>query len=88
MYCRPAARQALVDSPLDAARTVVRINQFGTADQQLDLEVLEKTDYDTVMLPKCEAAEQVSALAPLDVIVLVESPLAAVNQSRNAEPAR
>jgi citrate lyase subunit beta / citryl-CoA lyase len=75
---RPAARQALVDSPLDAARTVVRINQFGTADQQLDLEVLEKTDYDTVMLPKCEAAEQVSALAPLDVIVLVESPLAAL----------
>jgi citrate lyase subunit beta / citryl-CoA lyase len=75
---RPAARQALVDSPLDPARTVVRINQFGTADQQLDLEVLEKTDYDTVMLPKCEAAEQVSALAPLDVIVLVESPLAAL----------
>ena len=75
---RPAARQALVDSPLDAARTVVRINQFGTADQQLDLEVLEKTDYDTVMLPKCEAAEQVSALAPLDVIVMVESPLAAL----------
>jgi citrate lyase subunit beta/citryl-CoA lyase len=30
------------------------------------------------MLPKCEAAEQVSALAPLSVIVLVESPMGAL----------
>ncbi len=75
---RPAARQALIDTPLDPTRTVVRINQFGTADQRFDLEVLKKTHYDTVMLPKCEAAEQVSMLAPLDVIVLVESPMAAL----------
>jgi citrate lyase subunit beta / citryl-CoA lyase len=75
---RPAARQALVDVRLDPARTVVRVNQFGTADQQLDLEALKKTPYDTVMLPKCEAAEQVSALAPLHVIVLVESPMGAL----------
>src|SRR5271170_1056051 len=67
---RPAAREALVDVQLDPARTVVRVNQFGTADQQLDLEALERTGYDTVMLPKCEAPEQVSALAPLNVIVL------------------
>jgi citrate lyase subunit beta / citryl-CoA lyase len=75
---RPAARKALVDVQLDPARTVVRVNQFGTADQRLDLEALERTQYDTVMLPKCEAPEQVSALAPLNVIVLVESPLAAL----------
>jgi citrate lyase subunit beta/citryl-CoA lyase len=75
---RPAAREALVDVQLDPARTVVRVNQFGTADQKLDLESLKKTAYDTVMLPKCEAAEQVSALAPLHVIVLVESPMGAL----------
>ena len=75
---RPAAREALVDVQLDPARTVVRVNQFGTADQKLDLQALEKTPYDTVMLPKCEAAEQVSALAPLRVIVLVESPMGAL----------
>jgi len=57
---------------------VVRVNQFGTADQKLDLEALKKAPYDTVMLPKCEAAEQVSALAPLHVIVLVESPMGAL----------
>src|SRR6202000_679673 len=75
---RPAARKALVDVQLDPARTVVRVNQFGTADQDLDLQALKNTPYDTVMLPKCEAVEQVSALAPLNVIVLVESPMGAL----------
>jgi citrate lyase subunit beta / citryl-CoA lyase len=75
---RPAARTALVDLQLDPASTVVRVNQFGTADQELDLQALKQTPYDTVMLPKCEAAEHVSALAPLNVIVLVESPMGAL----------
>ncbi|OBI40438.1 citrate lyase subunit beta [Mycobacterium kyorinense] len=80
---RPAARQALVDVPLDPARTVVRVNPFGTADQQPDLEALARTRYDTVMLPKCEAPEQVGALSPRDVIVLVESPLGALRVTEN-----
>jgi citrate lyase subunit beta/citryl-CoA lyase len=80
---RPAARQALVDVQLDPANTVVRVNPFGTADQPLDLDALANTRYDTVMLPKCEATEQVSALAPLDVIVLVESPLGALTVAGN-----
>jgi citrate lyase subunit beta/citryl-CoA lyase len=75
---RSAARKSLVDVPLDPARTVVRVNQFGTEDQKLDLQALRNTPYDTVMLPKCEAAEHVSALAPRNVIVLVESPLGAL----------
>ena len=75
---RPAARKSLVDVPLDPARTVVRVNQFGTADQELDLLALKDTPYDTVMLPKCEAVEEISALAPLNVIVLVESPKGAL----------
>jgi len=81
---RPAARKALVDVQLDPGRTVVRINQFGTADQQLDLKALERTGYDTVMLPKCEAAEQISGLTPLHVIVLVESPLGALAVTETA----
>lgn len=75
---RPAARDALVEVPLDPARTVVRVNPFGTTDQRLDLEALDRTRYDTVMLPKCEGAEHVHALAPREVIVLVESPLGAL----------
>jgi citrate lyase subunit beta/citryl-CoA lyase len=75
---RPAARKSLLDVPLDPSRTVVRINQFGTEDQKLDLQALKDTPYDTVMLPKCEAVGHVSALAPLNVIVLVESPKGAL----------
>lgn len=74
-----SARDALVDMPLDPARTVVRINPGGTAEQQLDLGALARTAYTTVMLPKCEAAEQIVELAPLDVVVLIESPLGALS---------
>jgi citrate lyase subunit beta/citryl-CoA lyase len=75
---RNTARDALVDVQLDPTRTVVRVNPFGTADQRLDLEALGRTRYDTVMLPKCEVAEHVSTLTPLDVVVLVESPMGAL----------
>lgn len=81
---RAAARKALVDVPLDPARTVVRVNPSGTHDQALDLKVLAATRYDTVMLPKCEAPEQVTALAPLEVVVLVESPLGALTVTESA----
>lgn len=81
---RPAARKSLVDVPLDPSRTVVRVNQFGTEDQELDLQALKRTPYDTVMVPKCQAAEHVSALAPLNVIVLVESPLGALAVTETA----
>src|SRR6185312_7436243 len=70
---REAARAALIDTPLDPARTVVRVNPATTPDHELDLRALARTEYRTVMLAKTEAAEQVSALAPLDVVVLIET---------------
>ncbi|BBY04899.1 HpcH/HpaI aldolase/citrate lyase family protein [Mycobacterium noviomagense] len=76
---RDSARKSLVDFPLDPARTVVRVNPFGSDDQARDLDALARTHYDTVMLPKCEGADHVAALAPLEVVVLVESPLGALN---------
>ncbi|QNI07878.1 CoA ester lyase [Mycobacterium kubicae] len=71
---KSAARQALQATPLDPARTVVRINAAGTPEHAQDLEALAHTTYTTVMLPKTESAEQVRALAPRDVIALVETP--------------
>ena len=62
---KPAAREALVSAPLNPARTVIRINAGDSPEQKLDLDALSRTDYTTVMLPKCESAEQVTALAPL-----------------------
>jgi citrate lyase subunit beta/citryl-CoA lyase len=75
---REAARTALVDTPLDPNRTVVRINPATTADHELDRKALSRTAYTTVMLAKTESAQQVTALAALDVVVLIETPLGAL----------
>lgn len=75
---KPAARKALQETPLDPERTVVRINAADTAEYPLDLEALAGTVYTTVMLSKTESAAQVTALAPRDVIALLETPRGAV----------
>ena len=75
---KPAARKALQETPLDPGRTVVRINAADTAEYPRDLEALTGTAYTTVMLSKTESAAQVTALAPLDVIALLETPRGAV----------
>lgn len=84
---KPAAREALLSTPLDPARTVIRINPGGTEEQRLDLETLERTGYTTVMLPKCESAEQVTALEPRQVVLIVETPLGALRVSETAAAA-
>ncbi|MGY4869892.1 HpcH/HpaI aldolase/citrate lyase family protein [Mycolicibacterium elephantis] len=81
---REAARKALIDTPLDPARTVIRVNPVSTPDHALDVKTLAATDYTTVMLAKTETAEQVASLAPLDVVVLVETPLGALNVTESA----
>jgi citrate lyase subunit beta/citryl-CoA lyase len=75
---KAAARKALMDTPLDPATTVVRVNAAGTEDHALDLAALAGTAYRRLMLPKCESAEQVAALAEHEVIALIESPLGAL----------
>jgi len=75
---RPAAREALRRNPLDPERTVVRVNPAGTEDQARDLQALAETAYTTVMLAKTESAAQVAALAPRQVVALIETPRGAV----------
>lgn len=84
---KPAARDALVSTPLDPARTVVRINPADSGEQELDLQALARTDYACVMLPKCESVEQVVALAPLEVVLIVETPLGALKVDETAAAA-
>ncbi|WP_276070522.1 HpcH/HpaI aldolase/citrate lyase family protein [Mycobacterium yunnanensis] len=81
---REGARAALLETRLDPATTVVRVNPVGTPDHALDLTVLAQTDYTTVMLAKTESAEQVRSLAPWDVVVLVETPLGALAVAETA----
>ncbi|ACZ31122.1 HpcH/HpaI aldolase [Xylanimonas cellulosilytica DSM 15894] len=51
---KEAARQAVVDTPLDPARTIVRVNPAGTPDHDADLAALARTGYRTLMLPKAD----------------------------------
>jgi citrate lyase subunit beta/citryl-CoA lyase len=81
---KAAARKALADTPLNPETTVVRINAVGTDDHELDLAVLSRTAYRRVMLPKTEAAEQITALSDYEVIALIESPLGAMAVGRAA----
>lgn len=55
-----------------------RFEKAATSDHVLDLQALARTDYTTVMLARTESAEQVSALAPLEVVALIETPLGAL----------
>jgi citrate lyase subunit beta/citryl-CoA lyase len=71
---KPQARQALRQCVLDPERTIVRINPADTKARVLDLEALEGTPYDIVMLAKTESADQVRALSPRFVIALCETP--------------
>ncbi|WP_435277374.1 HpcH/HpaI aldolase/citrate lyase family protein [Rhodococcus yananensis] len=68
------ARRSLLDRSLDPASTVVRIAPSGTDDHRDDLRALADTPYTRVMLSCCEAPEQVTALAPRQVIAAIESP--------------
>lgn len=70
---RAGARQSLVAHPLDAAKTIVRVNPAGTSDFVADLAAVERTDYRTIMLAKAESPEPLRALDGFGVIVLCET---------------
>ncbi|MDF0514931.1 CoA ester lyase [Agromyces sp. H3Y2-19a] len=70
---KPEARAALVDTPLDPERVIVRVNPAGTEDFAADLAAIAATDYRTVMLAKCEGTADLVDLAELEVVALCET---------------
>ena len=69
-----AARGHLIDSDLDPARVIVRVNPLGTADFTADLTALVQTDYRTIMLAKAERAKSIKALDErLSIVALCET---------------
>lgn len=70
---KAAAREALVASRLDPARTIVRVNPVDSDDFEHDLLALAATNYRTVMLPKITAGSQAVALAGYQVVALCET---------------
>ncbi|WP_125611060.1 HpcH/HpaI aldolase/citrate lyase family protein [Specibacter cremeus] len=70
---KAAAREHLVNTPLDPATTMVRINALGTDDAARDLEALANTCYRTIMVAKSENPAAVAALAGFHVVALCET---------------
>ena len=61
---REAARKALVDTPLDPARTVVRVNPVTTADHALDVEALKQSSNQAQSRAQGERLSKATTLAP------------------------
>ena len=74
---KAAARQALIDTPLDPQRVVVRVNAVDTDEHAADLEALARTDYRVIMLAKAQDPAVVAAL-DYSVVALIETPLGVV----------
>jgi citrate lyase subunit beta/citryl-CoA lyase len=70
---RAEARAALLENPLNPARTIVRINPVQTEDFALDLAALRASEYRLVMLAKAESAGQLERLSGFGVIALCET---------------
>ncbi|WP_285041977.1 CoA ester lyase [Plantibacter sp. LMC-P-059a] len=60
---KPTARRAIVEHPLDPARTIVRVGPVGTDDFVADVAAVSSTRYRTVMLAKTETTAQLDELA-------------------------
>ena len=70
---KAAARTAMIDQPLDAARVIVRVNAPDTAAFADDLAALAETEYHRVMVAKAEDPEALEALAGYEVVALCET---------------
>jgi len=76
---REAARESVVGSTLDPARTMVRVNPAGTPDFELDLHAVRSSPFRLLMLAKTEGADDLSALSDFEVVALCETPAGVEN---------
>ncbi|WP_345471578.1 CoA ester lyase [Glutamicibacter ectropisis] len=81
---KDAARVALVQSSLDPARTIVRVNPVDTEHFANDLQALKQTNYTTVMLPKVESQAEPAQLTDYEVVALCETAAGIANVAQIA----
>lgn len=67
------ARRALIGTPLDPERVIVRVNPASGPHFVDDLAAIVRSDYRTVMLAKCEGTADLVGLAEFEVIALCET---------------
>ncbi len=73
------ARQAILDSALDPARTIVRVNPCDSNEQEEDRKMLDRTRYSNVMVPKVESPAGLQNFHDRNVIALCETPFGILN---------
>jgi len=83
---KAAARGSIIESDLDPARTIVRINPLDSEHVASDLSTLSQTDYRTVMVAKSESAKKIATLLDprFRVIALCETARGVVNADKLA----
>ena len=81
---KAAAREALVATPMDPERVIVRVNAVSSPEHAADLEALRATAYRRIMLAKTESAGQLATIADLSVVALCETPLGVLNAAEIA----
>jgi citrate lyase subunit beta/citryl-CoA lyase len=82
---KDAARAAILATPLDPARVIVRVNTTGIPEHDADLTALRQTEYRTIMLPKAETRAQFEGLGgDWRIVALCETPLGIVNAAEIA----
>jgi citrate lyase subunit beta/citryl-CoA lyase len=69
---KPAARAALAENPLDAARVRVRVNTPSSPEFAADLSALAATPYRRIMVAKADAT--LPAVPGFEVVALCETP--------------
>jgi citrate lyase subunit beta/citryl-CoA lyase len=70
---KAAARQALLDNPVDPDAVIVRVNAMGTEYFDADLQSVRSTEYQRIMVPKAEDPEAIARLGGFEVIALCET---------------
>jgi citrate lyase subunit beta/citryl-CoA lyase len=82
---KDAARAALLATPLDPSRVIVRVNAVGAAGHEADVAALRQTGYRMIMLPKAETSAQFDHLDDRwQVIALCETPAGILNAAEIA----
>lgn len=85
---KAGAREALVKTPMDPERVIVRVNAVTSPEHAADLKALRATAYRRIMLAKTENARQLATitetLPELGVVALCETPLGILNAAEIA----
>jgi citrate lyase subunit beta/citryl-CoA lyase len=79
------ARDALIRTPADPSRVIVRVNAAGTPEHAADIAALRGAEYRQIMLPKTETRAQLDGLGDdWRIVALCETPLGIVNAAEIA----